>query len=784
MKRKYKMYYDLETTGLDYKENEIVQFSAIIVDNNNNKIDEFNIFHATPVSDFLLELHGKTQEFYNNNGVKKDDFIILVETALRKYDIEMICGHNIIHFDNKWMLHHFNVADIFENAIITDTIVREREIQNINKYGIPKNGDGPKVSTKLSACCERYCITFNEDEAHDGLYDCIKTMELYFAQSPSFNALNNSLVGEDYLDNLNDGQREAATNYNGNYLVIAGPGTGKTHTITYRLVHMYKQGVDMSEVVVITYTRKAANELIERTSKLLPSVKIGFVGTFHGYANHLFIVNGLSEDFRLIDPEDDELYIKHVMEKYDIKLNYREIGQTTTNDKKVTPKMLIKTFSYMINADYSVEDSFALTMKGKNIDSLNNLIEKIQLLKDIYQEEKNNEKLLNYDDILLMVMNTENLKNKCKYIIIDEFQDTNNFNLNLVRHINPKYITVVGDDFQGIYGFRGSNPQIILDFDKSFNNVNTIILRENYRSTKKIVAAVNKTIDSVNFGFEKDLFSSREEGNDIKSTNENCPDVFLHGCVNSLETNETTALIYRMSKEKNDYEKKLIQNKIPYVIYGGFKLLERAYMKDVLAISTLSVGINDSLILLRCLNLMPGVGKAKIQKIMSGKDDINDLDLYNKILLTSLDNISPEEIIQRAISLYIDDCKMNCECNDDIMNDFNLLMSIAKEYKNYNQFYTDIILDSSKDLSTKGSKEHKIVLTTIHSAKGLEFDNVYYHYDHQFWMDFTEEDVRLFYVAISRAKNNLTIFLNPNNFENNFDKVVKGFQYKLKKVNY
>lgn len=174
----YILCYDLETTGLKHTTDEIVQFSGIVLDMQLNEVETINIFHATPVSDFLLKLHGKTQEFYNEVGTDKTTFISNIEAVFNKYDFKYIMGHNIKGFDNKWLIHHTNVdSNVFLNSV--DTMEIEQKFLGCDNYG--NMPDGSKVKRTLKESCLRHGVSFDDDAAHDGLYDCTKTLELYLA---------------------------------------------------------------------------------------------------------------------------------------------------------------------------------------------------------------------------------------------------------------------------------------------------------------------------------------------------------------------------------------------------------------------------------------------------------------------------------------------------------------------------------------------------------------------------------------------------------------------------
>lgn len=410
------------------------------------------------------------------------------------------------------------------------------------------------------------------------------------------------------LANLNYEQQIAATRLDGNYLVIAGPGSGKTHTIVYRVLYLLSQGTHPSEICIITFTRKAANELVNRLSHYLPDTKLGFVGTFHALANNILLKGGYFKNYRLIDPEDDVMLLK---------LSIDEAGLKPV--AKIKMKTLQKIFSYVANTRCSVEDAL-IKLGYEQYLNESELFEKIN---QNYANYKKRSMVLNYDDILSIIAfkgitedaELENVA-EFKYLMIDEYQDTNNLQIQFIKQIHTTNVMAIGDDFQSIYGFRGANNAIILGFANDFANAKMIKLKINYRSTPEIVDAINLvTKDSV-LGYHKELTSA------LPSINQEVvlPEQSFQYAETILEEikadlSKSHAVLYRASAMRGEVEKLLIKEKLSYVVYGGVRLLERKHIKDVMAIMLTTMSKNDLVSYLRSLLLIEKVGEKTAKKI-------------------------------------------------------------------------------------------------------------------------------------------------------------------------
>lgn len=585
-----------------------------------------------------------------------------------------------------------------------------------------------------------------------------------------------------FLKDLNNEQRIAATRKEGNYLVIAGPGTGKTHTLAYRVLHMIKSGVDLSKVVVITFTRKAGNELKYRINQLIPNTELGFVGTFHGFANHISQLNGSRSPiskFRLLDADDDRQVHSLVM------TDYRGFS------KPIRAGRLQKVISYCANTGLTPQEYIT----KYDVRNLMDDADAIDEYRQVYERYKVDHMLANYDDMILKISHyledEENIKNlPYEYLMIDEYQDTNKMQLDFIKKLQIPNVMAIGDDFQGIYSFRGADHRIILNFYNDFEDAKMIKLVRNYRSVGQIVDKVNQTVAASNLGYQKALVTNKEEAGHVEVIPGNALESHKDFVLNKIKEHpeQGHALIYRYNKHRTVFEKALISEDIDYAVYGGVRLLERKHIKDVLAFLMVYLNRRDVVSYNRILTIYPGIGPKTAKRLM--KYELKDTDRLNDEKVSYVEQVrdildfqgEKEALLRVVIKLYMsiyEHIESDYYTLSDIKDDFKLLTDLLETYATLENFIINLILDPVVDL--KKGKNPKVILTTIHSAKGLEFDNVYYFHSHDWYKNYdleqTEEDRRLFYVGISRAKENLYVFDHtdvPRPFESilrDFDKV-------------
>lgn len=585
---------------------------------------------------------------------------------------------------------------------------------------------------------------------------------------------------EDFLNHLNHEQKVAATRKEGNFLVIAGPGSGKTHTLAYRVVFLVKNGVDPKSIVVITFTRKAGRELRERISQLLPNTTLGFIGTFHGFSHHISTKIGSSSPmsgFRLLDAEDDIQVHKLVMADFKV------------FKKSIKPRTLQKLISYCNNTQLTVSEY----IKKFDVRKLKEDAELIEEYRDKYERYKAEHLLANYDDMITLVSRYLRKTGEKKvtadfdYLMIDEYQDTNQMQLDFVKQLGIEHVMAIGDDFQGIYAFRGADHRIILNFVNDFPNAQMIKLKDNYRSTEPVVNFINQTVERSTLGYHKKFRVTRSDEGKAKVVQGKSIDAhkkFILDHIKKLPTN-THALIYRYNKNRTIFEKMLIENDIDYSVYGGIRLLERKHIKDVMAFLMLYLNRLDIVSFNRVLNLLPGVGPKTARKLIDTQlEDLSLVPLKKREHLEQIKSLlsfkgKKESLYSEITAFYFsiyDAIANDTYTKDEIREDFKLVYDLLKTYESLNNFVIHLILEPVIDFN-KGDKP-KVVLTTIHSAKGLEFDHVYYFHTHDWYKNYDvetlEEDRRLFYVGISRAKENLFIF-DHTGYCRPFEMIIRDF---------
>ncbi len=600
----------------------------------------------------------------------------------------------------------------------------------------------------------------------------------------------------DYENILNPAQFDAVTSIDGHYLLIAGAGTGKTQTLVYRVARLIELGNNPSDILLLTFTRKAAQEMMSRASLLLDArcSKISG-GTFHSFANLTLRkyakACGLDPAFTILDQGDCEDIINLI--KGELKLNLSD----SRFPKKET---IYRIYNLSINTNTEITDIVA-----REYPHFKEQIDNIKLILSRFVQYKVKNNLLDYDDLLIYLNRfissndsvAEKFLDSIKYIMVDEYQDTNYLQSILVKNLAKKYnnIMVVGDDSQSIYSFRGADVQNILNFPKVFPGTKVIKLEENYRSTQSILNFTNYIIKQSIYKFDKSLFTRRIGGDlpvIISTKTENTQSRFIVNQIlelreSGVELNEI-AVLFRNSYFSFDLELELAKANIPFIKIGGIKFVETAHIKDVLAFLRISSNIKDFVSWYRVLLLHEGIGPKKAQAI------INELNLKNynyfshpevlksKYITDKLLNLflmlynlnqkkySPTEKIQLILNYYEPIFSFKYDDFNKRKKDLDILISISERYKTTESFLTDMVLepprDSIIDVDAEEKDKELLTLSTIHSAKGLEWHSVFIiHLLEGFFpssqsfddTDRMEEERRLMYVASTRAKQNLYI---------------------------
>ncbi len=616
--------------------------------------------------------------------------------------------------------------------------------------------------------------------------------------------IDESKFSIDYQNDLNPSQFEAASRVKGNYLVIAGAGTGKTRTLVYRVARLIESGYDPASILLLTFTRKAAKEMMNRAAVLLDNrcSKING-GTFHSFANLTLRkyakAIGIDSGFTILDQGDSEDVINLIRGQ----LNLSQLKKRFPNKQT-----LLKVLSLSTNTDNSV-----LQILENDYPHFVGYIDKVLGIQKIFVEYKRKNNLLDYDDLLVYLNkflneNTgaaKSLLSNINFVMVDEYQDTNKLQSDIVKALSQinNNVMVVGDDSQSIYSFRGANFKNIMQFPSLFNDVKLIKLEENYRSTQPILDFTNKVIEHSIDKYPKTLYTRKTDGElpaIISALNENMQSRFIVDRVLELREENIPlndiAVLFRSSYFSFDLEVELNKANIPFIKFGGMKFVETAHVKDVLAFLRISYNPKDFVSWYRVLLLHEGIGPKKAQTIMAA---LESLDIQSQSYKESL---VPQKFIEKLnpiIELVFSLRKKHYHPADKIelilayynplfinkYDDFNkrkkdleILTNIASNYDDTETFLADLAIeppqDSVVDIDSEEKEKEFLTLSTIHSAKGLEWHSVFImHALEGFFpssqsfdnFDSIEEERRLMYVAATRAKQNLYVSYPTNIFD-------------------
>ena len=596
-----------------------------------------------------------------------------------------------------------------------------------------------------------------------------------------------------YEEDLNEAQLEAVKSKDGPILVIAGAGSGKTKTLTYRVARLIEDGIKPENILLLTFTKKAAAEMLSRATIVLDNrcEKVAG-GTFHSFANIILRkyskLLGLKNNFTIMDRADCEDVINHI------------VGQLFPKKEKRFPKKstLLDIYSKSINKVTPTKQIIA-----DEFPQFAHCEDKIIEVHKAYVAYKRENSVLDYDDLLLYIKllleNNDGLRKRLskeyKYIMVDEYQDTNTLQADVIRLLASEHnnIMAVGDDAQSIYSFRGANFRNILDFPKLFENTKIIKLEQNYRSTQNILKLTNEIISKAKEKYTKNLFSnivSPQVPALICAKDTQMEADFI--CQRILELlDEDISLsdicvLTRNARMSYNLEIELSKRAIPFQKFGGPKFMETAHIKDVVAHLRAILNPDDVISLTRILLLLKGVGASTVNNIMpiikgDLKPDIKLLPSNKSQSLTPLFNTlgqlrdysttkKPEEIVSAVINYYRPILKDKYDDFSKREKDLDHFEYLSTQYSNLEDFISDLALEppdaSVEGMYKKNSDDEALTISTIHSAKGLEWDSVFiigavdgrfpsaYSFNSEEEMD---EELRLMYVATTRAKNNLYI---------------------------
>ena len=597
------------------------------------------------------------------------------------------------------------------------------------------------------------------------------------------------------LEKLNDKQREAASQIDGSILILAGAGSGKTRTITYRIAHMIENvGISPYSILAVTFTNKAAKEMRERVEELVGDIaKACIISTFHSFGMRLLRMYGkevgYNSNFTIYDTDDQKRIVKAILKGQNLSINGVKLTERDLVSMISKIKEQIKTLD-----EYSVMNKQIVEVYDKYNRALleSNAMDFSDILLNTY-------KLLQKPEIL------EKVQNKYKYIMIDEYQDTNNLQYKIIDLIARKSsnLCVVGDENQSIYGFRGANILNILNFETNYNNAKIIKLEENYRSTTTILDAANELIKNNKSSKDKKLWTQNGKGDLIKVLAcDNARDevsriieIIKRNHQNGIAYRDMT-ILYRTNAQSRLFEEGFLRYNIPHKVFGGISFYSRAEIKDIIAYLSIIVNPQDELNLQRIINVPKRkVGEKGIEKIVTyaRENNLNLLEALSHIkeisgltvvgkekilemygIIKELKDLSYTEtasyIVQTLIDKikYIDyikenysDAETRIENIDEFKNSILELENVVGELR-LNEYLENVSLISATD--DLEEKSDYVKLMTIHNSKGLEFPIVFLvGFENEifpgsramFEEKEMEEERRLCYVALTRAEKKL-----------------------------
>ena len=600
------------------------------------------------------------------------------------------------------------------------------------------------------------------------------------------------------LDGLNKEQREAAEHIDGPVLILAGAGSGKTRTVTYRIAHMVREkGVSPLNILALTFTNKAAKEMKERAEALVGNdIHNLQISTFHSFSVRLLRIYGeklgYGKNFNIYDTDDQKSLISKIMKELNVQDDSTP-GKIANRISKLKEKGIdIKTIEREVDLRvpsnrvfFDIYDKYDKTLRSSNAMDFSDLI-------------------LNANKLLDNSEGVERVQERCRYIIVDENQDTNDLQYEIINKIASKYnnICVVGDEDQSIYAFRGANINNILNFERDYKNALVIKLEKNYRSTERILNAANELIRNNKSSRGKKLWTDAGKGEKIQVFNAaNTFDEANFIAEEIVRKNregvpfKDMAVLYRTNAQSRVLEEKMLLNNIKYRVYGGMQFFQRREVKDLLAYLSVINNIQDNLNFVRIINVPKrSIGDksvAKFAEIAAQKgislfeslkyiDEVSGLraaakeklkDFYRLLtdVLENLEHMTVSEIFQEILNRtkYIDSIEDNKE--DRVKNIEELMNSIREIEREYpgitlSEYLEFISLTSATD--SMDDEENFVKLMTIHSSKGLEFDFVFIAGMEEGLFpgeasilndEDLEEERRLCYVAITRAKKELRL---------------------------
>ena len=608
----------------------------------------------------------------------------------------------------------------------------------------------------------------------------------------------------DYAAELNEQQLAAVTAPPGPLLVIAGAGSGKTRTLTYRVAYLLENGIDPRNILLLTFTNKAAREMLGRVANLLPVDASGlWGGTFHSIGNRILrrhgTALGYSSGFTIMDREDQKDLIDAVVTSAGI--DPKEIRFPKAD-------VLAEIFSFVVNTEKPMEELLA-----EKFPYFLPLLDKIQDVRERYEQKKKATNSMDFDDLLQKTLSmfqqheriAEIYRRQFQFILVDEYQDTNKIQADLVDLLACDHhnVMVVGDDAQSIYSWRGANFQNILEFPKRYPDAQVFKIEMNYRSVPEILEVANAAIAANVQQFRKHLSATRESKalkpalvalNDSAEQAQFVAQRILELRDENVDLNDI-AVLYRAHYHAVELQLELSRRGIPYQITSGIRFFEQAHIKDVTAFVRVVANPRDEVAFKRMVKLLPGIGNRTAEnlwrswenwlveggEISSWRERLSSMPAPAKSkkaweqLAHTLDEIAPagqpnmpSEMITSVVeAIYDDYAKANFTNYELRREDLNQLAVFARQFKDIHEFLSQLALISNVDAEAAPaqiSDKEAVNLSSVHQAKGLEFHTVFV-----IWLtdgmfpsnrsldtrDALEEERRLFYVAITRARDEL-----------------------------
>lgn len=614
--------------------------------------------------------------------------------------------------------------------------------------------------------------------------------------------MNVSQLSDYLLEGLNQPQQEAVKKTDGPLLIMAGAGSGKTRVLTHRIAYlMAEKQVAPYHILAITFTNKAAREMKERVAQIVgPVAEDIWISTFHSMCVRILRRDidriGMNRNFTILDSTDQLSVIKRILKEQNI------------DPKKFDPRSILGSISGAKNELKKPEDY---------AESAHDIYQKT--VANVYKEYDRKLKMshsLDFDDLIMMTIELfkkdpqvlEHYQYKFQYILVDEYQDTNKAQYILVNMLSAKLrnLCVVGDSDQSIYAWRGADIQNILSFEKDYPDAETILLEQNYRSTKRILHAANDVIENNTNRKAKKLWTDNEDGEKIKyfdADNERAESYFVIERIRELRKEGYTyndfAVLYRTNAQSRVIEESLMKANMPYQIVGGMKFYDRKEIKDLLAYLRLIANPYDDESLRRVINVPKrGIGDSTMEKIMRYASerqislfeviqDIDEVGLTKRVVnpireftsmmeswIQKMEYVTATELVEEVLELtgYREMLRTeNTIESQSRLENIEEFLSVTQNYENESTddksligFLTDLALISDIDRLDEEETDEKIVLMTLHSAKGLEFpvvfligleEGIFPHNRSLFEEKEMEEERRLMYVGVTRAEKQL-----------------------------